>query len=645
MTYALAPYAEAPYAGLATAPAAATAGVMPISEFAIEFDPGVWTDVEVHRVSASTRRGRNAESGAFETGRGFVTLRNETRVYDPEYAAGPYYGKLRPNRRVRYRANYAGATYPVMVGYIDRITQDYPGPNEIVATIAFSDRFKILNRQELAVSAYASEVRSSAPVAWWPLDEPSGQVRDAISGARLLKSVGNPTYSQPSLTVRDPGASVSMVVTDALYGAPFEAGTFPLTTAGTIEYWYRKNTAGARDPIVGVYVFAPTPFGADPLLTTSGLPQYVLVNSAGTNFFVASTGVNLNDLVTHHVALTWSVGDTIRIYIDGVDRTGTTDTFAGTMANTTAPWGVAINGIDYPPFISVGSGSIGTYDEVTIYNTALSAATVAAHNAAGRAPWVGDLPGPRLARVLSAAGVAAADRNLDDGTTTLQATSLGGTVLAYMQTVADTEIGALFVDRLGQVRFIGRRTGLGADYQTSRATLTDEPPAATDTPYTSVTFEVDESDIVTRATVSREGSVAVTYSDPAAVAEFGTIDFVAEGLLHDSDTYSSDYAQWIVNTRKVPETRVGGVEVNPARVPAVAFPAMLSLELGDRVTLTRRPKVGAAITRDYRVEAIAHSNAAKQWNVSLTLSPFNQANNMPVFTWGVTLWGNQVWGL
>lgn len=644
MSYALASYAGAPYAGLATAPAAPAFAVMPISEFAIEFTPGVWTDVELHRVSTSTRRGRNAESGAFETGRGFVTLRNETRVYDPEYTAGPYYGKLRPNRRVRYRANYGGATYPVMVGYIDRITQDYPGPNEIVATIAFSDRFKILNRQELAVSAYASEVRSSGPVAWWSLDEASGQVRDAINTTRLLNPSGNPTFGQPSLPVRDPGASVTMLPTDSLWGA-FEAGTFPLTTAGTLEYWYRKNIGGAVDAVVGVYVFAPTAFGVDPILGGGGQPHYVLVNSAGTSFDVTTSGLDFDDLVAHHVAITWAVGDTIKIYVDGVDRTATTSTFSGTMADTTSPWGVAINGLDYPPFVNTTNGSPGTYDEIAIYNTALSAATIAAHNAAGRAPWVGDLPGPRLARILDAAGVAAADRNLDVGTTTLQSTSLGGTVLSYMNTVADTEIGSLFVDRFGQVRFIGRRAGLEATYLTSKANLVDEPAGATDVPYRTVAFEVDESDIVTRATVSREGSVAVTYSDSAARTEFGVLDFVAEGLLHDSDTYSSDYAQWIVNTRKAPETRVGDVQVTPTRAPTVAFPAILGLELGDRVTLTRRPKVGGALTRDYRVEAIAHTTAAKQWGVSLTLSPFNQANNLPVFTWGVTLWGNQVWGL
>ena len=81
----------------------------------IEFDAGVWTDVTDDAVQIATRRGRNKESGSFETGTMVFTLRNDDRTYDPDNADGDWYGKLRPNRRARFRA-YRTLELPVFQG-------------------------------------------------------------------------------------------------------------------------------------------------------------------------------------------------------------------------------------------------------------------------------------------------------------------------------------------------------------------------------------------------------------------------------------------------------------------------------------------------------------------------------------------------
>jgi hypothetical protein len=82
----------------------------------------------------------------------------------------------------------------------------------------------------------------------------------------------------------------------------------------------------------------------------------------------------VNDGVRHHVALTYD-GTTYRLYIDGVAD--------GTLASATAPKTTTSD----PMGIGYRSGASneffnGVIDEVAVYNTALSAARIAAHSAA-----------------------------------------------------------------------------------------------------------------------------------------------------------------------------------------------------------------------------------------------------------------------
>lgn len=620
--------------------------VTPTRILEIEFDAGVWTDVTGDLVDLETRRGRNRESGAFETGQLVFTLRNDTRKYDPDHTAGTYYGKLRPNRRVRLRATYSAVTYPIFLGYIDRISQIAGGPNDATAQFQVSDIFKLLNRAELPVSAYAAEILTDAPVHWWPLGDPTGstQIANAIAPAYPLDVKGAPVFGEASLAVRDPGTAIRFPTgADFLQGI-FPEGTWPLTTAGTIEFLYKKTSG--NDPIVGLYVLAPIPFGVDPLITVSGNVQITVLNNAGTAFSVSTTGVNLNDLATHHIMITWAAGTNIKIYVDGADRTSAAVAFSGSMANTANKWAFIINGIDYPPFVTAaGVGSLATYDEAAVYNTALSAARAAAHNAAARTPWNGDLPGTRLGRIFDLAAVPVADRNIDVGTTTLQATSIGGSALGYAQKVEETEIGWLFVARDGKVRFISRESGFTGAYLTSLATLVDDDSGA-GIPYRQADADVDESIIVTRSTASREGSFAVTVYDTAAKTEFGWLDETHEGLLHNSDAYSASYAQWVLNTHKAPGSRVGTVALELTKDPAAMYPAILALELGDQVTWKRKAQnVGSVVTIPMRVEAISHETGPHYWLTRLQLSPFNLAAGLPVGVWDVSLWDQAVWGI
>lgn len=613
---------------------------LPTRILEIEFDTGVWTDVTADMVVVGTRRGRNRELGAFETGTMFFTLRNDTRKYDPDNSAGPYYGKLRPNRRVRFRATYS-LTFPIFQGYLDRITQVYGGPNDAAADFECSDLFKILNRVELPSSVYTAEVKADAPKLWWRLGEPAGSTTAADSSGNNYSGTltGGAAFGASGLIVRDPSAALALTET----GPTNVGGAGPTVTGTTpwaLEFWLRL----AANPTVIQVVAAASDgqfTGANNYLilqinNVSKILNVLVANTAGT--FYQANFPALNASQTYHVVITHNSDRVLRGYLDGALAV-TGDTTTGTIS-----WNTWYVGSPH----SQGATN-GTVDEYAVYSggatTALSTTRMGVHNSAGRTPWNGDTTGARLVRILDLAGVPTGDRAIDAGSTTLQATDLGGTALGYAQKVEATEAGRLFVSADGKVTFMSRANAVTGTYLTSQATLVDADSGA-GRGYRSSSHDVDEGAIVTRATVSREGSVAYTYTDAAAVAEFQIIDQTLDGLLHDSDTYSQAYAEWLVNTQKTPITRVGAVALELTADPALMYPDIFGLEIGDRVTYKKKPQnLGAVFTLDMRVEAIAHETGAHYWRTTLQLSPFNlAASGYPVGVWDTSLWDQAVWG-
>lgn len=598
---------------------------LPTKILEVEFDAGVWTDITADMVELSTRRGRNRESGAFETGTMSVTVRNDTRKYDPDHTTGPYYGKLRPNRRIRFRATWSAFTYPIWQGYIDSIAQVYGGPNDATAVIQASDLFKLLNRVELADSVYAAEVTADAPNFWFRLGEPSGSttVADSQTGVTLA-AFGAPALGATGLTVRDPDTALGQNDTTSGF-----AGTSVFYTPGTptpvsLEAWVSTTTA--VDSTIASVGDAGAGFGFR-LYVSAGKAVFEVQRNIGAAVVGATAGgtVTINDGRPHHLVGVYTAGafPNMALYVDGVaagtgDQPVSTATYGAqqefTVGNVTAAW-AGLTGH--------GQGLVGTVDEVAFYRSALSTTRIGVHNTAGRTPWNGDLSGARLQRIATLAGLVSADLQIDAGSTTLQATNLGGTALSYAQKVEETELGRLFVSADGRLTFLSRyNADTLPSYTSPQATLTDAD-SGSGLGYTAVSADVDESRIVTRATVSREGSVAVTYGDTAAQTEFKIIDETHDGLLHDNDAYSLYYAQWIVNTHKTPGTWVGTVTLELASDPTNMYPGVFQLELAERVTYKRKPQnVGAVLTLPMRIEAIVHETGVGYWRTQLQLSPF-----------------------
>lgn len=607
------------YAG-PTPAGGATAGDFPAVALMVAFDspPGaeepVWTTVGVIDAagkgglrSFSVDRGRSRELDCFQAGRASFVLDNRDRRFDPDHAAGPYFGKVLPMKRVRLTATYGGVTYPLFDGYADSWDQSYVPPREAVCVLQATDGMKVLAAADLPTSAYAAEVLADGPVAWWRLGEAQDAVRalDAV-GSNDLALTGAPTFGTEGLVSREPDTAATFTSAQGLKGE-----RLPLTARPFTVEWLYNGTSGGSDISFWTYFtgdgrgFTIT---ADPTRI-----DFDVATTAGGASTKAIAAWNALDNQTHHLAVVWEANGTQRIYVDGVERTTTP------ASNTGAGWAGAAGLFSIAKPFGYSTGGIpGTYDEIALYDTALSAARIAVHAAQVATPWNGDTPKARLTRLLDFADWPDALREIDAGTSTLQSADLSMSLLEHAQKVAGSEFGELFLTASGVVRLVGRQALV------NRADSAIFGDGAGELDYTDITFDFSDQLIRNDVTVSRSEGIAQRVEDTDSIAAYTRHSYTRDGLIHDDDALSRGAAQLLVSLYAQPLDRVTSLDVAPRRDPSSLFPQVLARELLDELTVVRRPQgVGDPISRSSRIEGISHDVEAssKAWRTTWALSP------------------------
>ena len=154
--------------------------------------PADVVDVTDQVRKVSTRRGRNRILSQFEAGTATVTLNDPNSDFSPENASGPYYGKLKPLRKIRIYATIDSVPGEIAIfaGYITSYdTSFYQGTTQdATVTLQCVDAFRLL-----------ANVATGIPVV-------PGTFSGQFSGFRvnsLLQFAGFPD----SMILLDPGQS------------------------------------------------------------------------------------------------------------------------------------------------------------------------------------------------------------------------------------------------------------------------------------------------------------------------------------------------------------------------------------------------------------------------------------------------------
>lgn len=154
-------------------------------------DPPVWVDISTSvRVAngVTTNRGRSTELDSFTAGRASFTLDNRTRLFDPSYAAGTYYGNLKPLRRFRIVVTYASVTYTRFTGYILGWPQKYDISNrEAVCPVQLVDALGLLALASSGDNAFVLDSATEGVLDSDRLGGEDGEIVQELSGERVTR--------------------------------------------------------------------------------------------------------------------------------------------------------------------------------------------------------------------------------------------------------------------------------------------------------------------------------------------------------------------------------------------------------------------------------------------------------------------------
>jgi len=506
-------------------------------------------------------------------------------------------------------------------GYVDEWPIQWPngGDNDSRSTVRAFDLQSRLSRSRILESVIAETYRLDSPGWHFPLGESS---ESTSAGDR------SGTGSTLAVTQVNTGGELS-----------FGAGTGPGTDGAAAP------TFTPVDRYNGLYLLgvAPevNPLGRHRTLSavalSSTLQHQCIVewsdmygigiilgtNSSGnavakwtnpwdTSKNVTVTSANVDaDGRTHTFAATLSNDgagtSTLRLYVDGIER-GTAATF------TTAAIGYILPQLKR---ISVGGTAFGdmftgTISHVAGYGSVLT--TLADHHAAASTGFAGDRSDERIERIASWIDFPAALMNLDVGDTTIgHVDSTGKSPWSYMQDVADTEAGVLFIDTTGVLTLHNRTRGY-------------DSAAAVDV---SVSAEVIDPDVrlasgiagvVNDITVSRSGGASVRVVDAASVSTYGVLG-ESISIIGDSDLDVLNRANWELAMRSTPVVKLPELTLDGLTEPGTAA-AVRGLDIGSRVQITGMPSQAPSSAADLRVQGYTERIGAGGWTLTANTTPF-----------------------
>lgn len=291
-------------------------------------------------------------------------------------------------------------------------------------------------------------------------------------------------------------------------------------------------------------------------------------------------------------------------------------------------------GVSYPLFSGFADGWLET--PVT-YSAGYSEWTLSATDAfkvlsgirlpdPGSPVGAGVTTGARIADLLNRAGwyTGTGRRVIAAGDSTVQATSLGDTVLNLAQLTADSEIGQLYVSGAGAVVFRNRRSLITDTRSATVQAFFGDNPAGAEMPCASIGRADDDTTIAndvqaTNATIG----VLQEVSDAASIAAYlFPRTYARSDLILTTDLNALSWASWVLYISKTGEDRFDSVSVDPQAQPLDLWPQVLGRDMGDRINATRRPPgVASPVSRDCFVSGITHTAdlGASTWMTKWTL--------------------------
>jgi len=590
-----------------------------------------WTDIVDDLQQLNLRRGRQFELNRFEAGTLTAIINNQDGTYDPENtgAGAPYNGNISPLKHVRVTAidpsTPVGINNPVLFrGYTEGWEQR--GHKVYTTTLTAADSFKALNLLPLGDN-YLTEILKDNPLGAWKLNETFGT---SISDASGNSGTGTITHSAYTLDQGSPfqnafGGSSMAVTAGATTGwitLP-EAGEETLHQSQDGAYTFEamiKPDSGASARTGYLYVSLPDGTAAGGVIfgITSGGEVTVTMAGQGNTF----TSSGLTDDVWNHLVVVIKDSGLSHVFVNGTNTSGALFnsgvSFAdvdGSQENRLLGWNSSNNN----PFQ-------GTASTVAVYDHALKPARILAHYNATINGWPEQTLYDRFVSVLSYVNWPTLRQNLDtktDSNLHLVAGDelTGESTLTYLASIAQSFGAEFFADTNGDLCL--RSRDWRAENNTTTNTTVGDDPTSSEIGYNNIDLSADDQYTYTHvdATASN-GRVFTVEGDDFNSATDLQRTFTAPSNRAGDDNIVQARVEWLAEVYQTTRTRIKTVSI-PTRASAAALTQAVYREIGDRVTIKRRPPGGYIISFDAFIEAINHTidNNLKRWNTTWQLSP------------------------
>lgn len=627
-------------------------------ESSVPPDQLVWTDISNRLLSVSTDRGRQYELNALEAGEANFVLRNDDGLLTPgSSAAGAF--KVEVYTPIRITALWNSKIYGVFRGFMERWPQTWTDPHWGNVNAIGVDAWAMFVTDLRTI--LQNEILLDQPFGYWTLGDATGS-----STAVNLASGTGQFQLQQQLSTFGPSASASA---SASFGAnsmpmPGDPGTAwqvkGLTSADATHGWTLKYTGPLLPPLTNnptiTWRAFPTYTGPAPtsgnrvalmtMVSTANFPILSVWMDAGTGIHVSTWNATTGAMTDHAPSSTF--GYVINtIYFLTVSTTGFTlrisesDTLTGT--DTLNPnWGYFnLNGrIDYGSVGGVQFGNV-SFCQVAVFNRPIDYSRYITYDYSGVNGMQNDFGDWRVQRFLSYVGWATASKTYGDGPNMYMAgaTDIAGQdVATAINNIAQTESATNWVDRNGYLTYRTRNHVLDRPVQA----VFGENTAAGEIPY-QVTVELDydpqyvNNDIqITHlgtppydehgSAASGSSSVQIVVTNQSSINQYSDRSLQLTSYF-DFVNSSIDLGNWLVSQYSQPSMRVAQVEVEPANILGAvsgSFTTLLGLDIGDRITLNRRP-IGAnnVISLNVVIIGIHHDIEWKsgKWVIKFDLMP------------------------
>jgi hypothetical protein len=228
----------------------------------------------------------------------------------------------------------------------------------------------------------------------------------------------------------------------------------------------------------------------------------------------------------------------------------------------------------------------------------------------------GDLSGTRINQILNTINWPATMRDIDAGLTTLQNDpGTNRTSLSALQTVANSEYGAVYVDASGSFVFQDRAVTVSS--------ITGTPTVFSDNGagirYSNAVWKLDDTLIFNKSTVTRSGGTAQVAINQPSIDKYFLHSYFLDGLLMQTDAVALEYAQAYTASRAETSIRCDYVELDlytPSYDTGII--AALDLDFFDPITVITTQPGGSTLEKTLQIFGVAFNITPNSWKTTFT---------------------------